>query len=922
MGAAPRGPTTGLRIQPVHNAHPTPWKDTLARPAGFSPLLALRALTVTNDNVLRWLAIGLGKRAVATGSMALVLTIGTAGFVLPFVALAWLAGWLADRFPKRTVLVWCKFAEILIAAAAAATVAWGVRSGGEFAGLPLGLWLLLGTVVVIGCQAALLAPSLIGSIPETVPAPELSRANGWFAMVTLAATLVGMAGGNFLADSTHVPQPGDIDSASPWLHALPAAVVLVGLAIAGWAAALLLARRPAADPAAPRPVNALVKTCRDIADLWADRELLATAVGIVFFWALGAVAQLNVDQFATEAGATSQQQIVPLLIALVAGIAIGSGVAGWISKHGVTLGLVPVGAAIMAVASITLARSPAELFSAPDSGAGPLRFAIASLALLGFGAGMFDVPLEAFFQERSPAARRGALLSSLNLLTFAGMFAASLIYGVLRAPVGGPPAVPWMSARSIFGLFAALSLAAMVAAVWCAPRASLKILVAAIVRSVYRFRVRGLEFVPSSGPAVLVANHLSWLDGFLLPLACQRHVRMVVYGPNIQGRFLRMLADQWRFILFDPRPKSIGQALKTIQSGLADGDVIGIFCEGGISRTGQILGFKRGLEWILDRVEAPIVPTHIDGLWGSLLSFSEGRYFTKRLRGLRRPVTLTFGPPLPVGSHPNEARLALQELTAESVRRRLLATWRSPPAGITSGTWAAYAATAEAFDGACLIRREDRLLSSLAAEDPLADSLAAHAGRLLGIAEDRVAALASPHDLLAALQSRSSTVWLARVEQVAAVAALADAGAQPLAGTLAVVVMPLGSTAELPAAIRAAAAFREAFGIEPVTAFAPPEVGGLVAMNSPPSRATAAHEVTINRESVGRVINGAVLWPSFAARQRLGRPPLAGVAAAADDERSLVVTATAPTAAAEPLAALLGESLAVDGEGFLIRPPQ
>ena len=171
---------------------------------GFRSLLVLRVLTVVNDNVLRWLAIGLGKKAVAGGQVALVLTIGTAGFVLPFVALAWLAGYLADRHPKRTVIVWCKFAEILIAAAAAGAVAWGVRSGGTFCGLPAGLWLLLSAVVVIGCQAAIMAPSVIGTIPESVPADRLSRANGLFATATLAATLVGMAVGNWLADGTPV----------------------------------------------------------------------------------------------------------------------------------------------------------------------------------------------------------------------------------------------------------------------------------------------------------------------------------------------------------------------------------------------------------------------------------------------------------------------------------------------------------------------------------------------------------------------------------------------------------------------------------------------------------------------------------------------------------------------------------------------
>jgi len=893
---------------------------------GFLPLVALRVLTVVNDNALRWLAIGLGKKAVAESQVWLVLTIGTAGFVLPFVALAWLAGYLADRHSKRSVIVWCKFAEIIIAAAAAAALAWGVQSGGTYLGLPGGLWLLLASVVVIGCQAALLAPSVIGTIPESVPAGRLSNANGLFAMATLAATLVGMAGGNWLADGTPVPGPGELRSAPLWLHAAPAAVVLVGLAAAGWLSALWLVPRPAADPAAPAPWNAVARTKDDLVELFQLRELAAAAAGIVFFWALGAVAQLNVDQYATEAGATSQGQIVPLLLALVSGIGLGSLLAGRLSGRGVNLGLVPAGGALMAAASFFLACSPATIFGAGSGFA--WWSAAAALLALGIGAGIFDVPLEAAFQERSPAARRGALLAATNLLTFAGMFAASTLYGAIRSPVG-EAARPLVSARGIFGIFGLLSLAAAAVAIYAAPRASLRTLVSSIVHAVYRFRVRGEECLPATGPAVIVANHLSWLDGFIVVLASPRPVRMVVYGPNIRGAFLRMLADQWRFILFDPRPKSIGQALKTIQSGLADGDVIGIFCEGGISRTGQILGFKRGLEWLLDRVEAPIVPLHIDGMWGSLLSFSEGRYFTKwprlffggGLSGFRRPLTLRFGPALPVGAHPNDARLALQELTATSVRERMRAAWRDGP---TDGDWAAFAATAEAFDGACLVRRGDRMLASLAAGDPLHASLGTHAGRLLGIEARLVdGRRVSSRELGGMLAREKSSIWLARIEQVAAVAMLPESDDAPLAslrGVLQAVVMPIDDLADLPRATQAAAAFLERCGVEPVVAFAPREARGLVAMNTPPARSGGDHEITLKRDTVGRVLNGVVVWPRASDRERLAREPLPGLGLGADDPRTLVISATLPQSPASdaPAAVLLADAFDVDGDGFLV----
>ena len=912
---------------------------------GFRPLLALRVLTVINDNVLRWLAIGLGKKAVSGGQVALVLTIGTAGFVLPFVLLAWLAGWLADRYPKRSVIAWCKFAEIVIAAAAAAAVAWGVRSGGTFAGLPAGLWLLLATVIVIGCQAALLAPSVIGTIPETVPAPKLSHANGLFAMATLAATLAGMAGGNWLADSTAVPSGENqlqaaalvTDSAPLWGHAVPAAVVLIGLAAAGWIAALLLVPRPAADPAAPPPWNAFSRTWHDLAELFANRELAAAAAGIVFFWALGAVAQLNVDQFATEAGATSQGQVVPLLIALVSGIGLGSLVAGKISTRGVDMGLVPLGGILMAIASFALAIGPRTIFAATGGAGFAWWWSAASLLLLGLGAGIFDVPLEAAFQEKSPPARRGALLAAANLLTFAGMFAASMLYGLLRSPSpwttaqhaaatvegGLAAAPPLLSARSIFGLFGLLAAMAAGAAVYAAPRASLRIFVASIVHATHRFRVVQAERLPSTGPAVVVANHLSWLDGFIVVLSSLRPIRMVVYGPNIQGKFLRMLSDQWRFILFDPKPKSMGQALKAIQSGLASGDVIGIFSEGGISRTGQILGFKRGLEWILERVEAPIVPLHIDGMWGSPLTFSEGRYFTTWPRVFRRPVTLTYGTPLPIGTPCHEARLALQELTATSVRNRMMAT--------RSAELAAAAATAEAFDGCCLVQREDRLLVSLAAGDPLWDSLGVHGARLLGIHGTSVDAALPVRQLGETLLRERITIWLARVEQVFALANAESADpAAPLAGLknrLHVVVMPIGSVAELSQAREASARLCAAFGVEPVVAFAPREAGGLVAMNSPPARATADHEVTLKADTVGRVVNGVVVWPEADIRDRLGRESLVDQGIAPGESRTLVIGATLPpraghgrgaTGADRPTACLLDTAFDVDKEGFLV----
>ena len=859
---------------------------------GFRSLLLVRALTLANDHALKWLAIGLGKRLVESGDVSLVLTIGLVGLSLPYVLFSWLAGSLADRRSKTAVIRACKLAEVLVASAATAVVAFGLAAAGVWLGLPVGLWLLLGAVMAIGTQAALMTPAVMGAIPELVPPVRLAAANGVFALVSLVAVLAGTAAGNWVADATPLEA-----GTTPWSRGLPTAVLLGGTAVAGWFASLFLPALAPAAPHAPPAWNALTRTWTDLGLLVRRPQLAAAAAGIVFFWAIGAVAQANVDQFATEAGAASQAQVVPLLLALVAGIGVGSVVTGKLATRPpgaeprVDLGFVPFGGLVMAAAFAALAVTGGRFL---DGGFATAWWPLVCLVVLGFGAGMFDVPLETYLQEKSPADRLGGVLAATNLLLFSGMFFASLGYGGLRAPFG-PGGTPLFSARSIFAIFATLSLGAAAVAVWCAPRASLRLFVAGIVHAGWRFRVRGIENIPLTGPVVVVGNHVSWLDGFLLPLSSPRPIRMVVYGPNIRGRFARMLADQWRFVLFDPRPKSIGAALKTIQSGLADGDAIGIFCEGGISRTGQLLGFKRGLEWLLEKVESPVVPASIDGMWGSLLSFSAGRFFSKWPRLARRTVTLTFGPALPAGTHPELARLALQETAAAAVARRL-----GPEA-----------ATAEAFDGCCLVRRGDRLVASLAPGDPLHEPLGRHAGRLLGIHAVAIDPSTPAAALLAALDRERATMWLARAEQVRAAA---DAPRDGFAAPLSAVVMPIGCLAELAPARAAAERFRDAFGVEPVVAFAPREVGGLVAMNSPPARMPPGQEMTLKADAVGRVVNGVVVWPAAGMRERLGLSPPALRTSATDADRTLVIGATLPTPAATPLDAAFD----VDKDGFLV----
>jgi hypothetical protein len=271
-----------------------------------------------------------------------------------------------------------------------------------------------------------------------------------------------------------------------------------------------------------------------------------------------------------------------------------------------------------------------------------------------------------------------------------------------------------------------------------------------------------------------------------------------------------------------------------------------------------------------------------------------------------------------VGTPPGEARLAIQELAAEAVRRRMagIRGVGLPP----EVDAAAAAATAEAFDGCVLLRRTDRLVSSLAPGDPLQDTLGMHGGPLLGIHATTVAADQPSAGLRDALLRERATLWLARVEQVSAVASDGAGSGSPAWARLAAVVVPLRALGDLPDARAAADRFREVTGVEVVTAYAPPEAGGLVAMNTPVSRRGGDHETTCDAGSVGRVVNGVVVWPAASMRQRLGFQALPGIAL----DRSVVIGATLPcpdgAACASPRAALLPDLVSIDEEGFIRAP--
>jgi acyl-[acyl-carrier-protein]-phospholipid O-acyltransferase/long-chain-fatty-acid--[acyl-carrier-protein] ligase len=539
--------------------------------ASFCGLLATQFLGAMNDNIFRLLAIGIGTDYVLDNQSSSVVAAGLACFTLPYLLLAAPAGYLADRFSKRHVIVLCKVAEIVIMALAVGAI------------LSQQLYLIFLVLALMGGQSALFGPSKLGSIPEMLPPEKISSANGLMGLVTVVATVTGVVAGNELYALT-----GDKGLIDTWISAL----ALVGTAVVGTLTSLFIVRLPAANTALKFPRNPALQTLRDLQTLASNRALLRVALGIAFFWSLGALAQSNILELARESG-LEQFQTSPLMAALVIGVGLGSVLAGVWSAGRVELGILPLGAGGVALSSMLLFTIDGNLAAADASWSGSFLLAGFFLFLLGTSAGLFDIPLNAYMQHRSPPQQRGVILAACNFLTFAGMLLSAGVYYLLRSPVGVEQ-TPLFSARQVFLLAGLFTIPVFLYIVCLLPQASIRFVVWLASKTAYRVRVYGHENLPERGGALLVCNHVTWIDGILLLMASSRPIRLLAHADYITSWPVRWLARLWGVIPITPGNKSVRHSLEKAQQALRNGELVCIF-PGGPFPHGADAGIQAGI---------------------------------------------------------------------------------------------------------------------------------------------------------------------------------------------------------------------------------------------------------------------------------------------------------------------------------------
>ena len=617
---------------------------------GFLALLATQFLVTLNGNTFRWLVVPIGKNQVGSD---VALAASSVVFLLPFVLLSVPAGYLADRFSKRTVIVWCKAAEVAVVALGVAAIVLGSL-----------WWLLLVSMALLACQAAIFSPSKLGSIPEIVPAESISFANGVFGLATMVALILGTVLGGYLYEQTTAPaglvaHGGDLLPGQYrwWLSAS----VLLGVSVVGWAASLGIGRLGPADPARPIPRNPVGQAARDLGELISRRPLFLAAVASALFWSLWQVTQLNADKLAwRELFGESQQHVCLLLAVLMLGAGAGSLLAGIWSAGRVELGMIPFGAAGITASCLLLVVLPQ---GTGEPGSSASFWASFWLFALGVASGLFDIPLQAFLQHRSPVQSRGTILAAYNFLTYSGMLLAAGLFWLLADVLG------W-SARQIFLLVGFGALAVLLVVLWLLLASTIRLLLATLLRIMYRIRTLGMENVPETGGAVLVANHVSWVDGLLLPYILRRPIRMIAWAEFLKHPWVNWFTRAMGVIPIGSTRKSVVQSIRAAREALRRGDLIGIFPEGSITRTGQLQEFQPGFLSILKDADAPVIPVYLDGLWGSIFSFEGGRFFWKWPRRWPYPIAIYFGRPILHVDSAFQARQAVQELAVQAMKNR------------------------------------------------------------------------------------------------------------------------------------------------------------------------------------------------------------------------------------------------------------
>lgn len=597
-------------MSPTTDTHPNQF--ALLGQRRFAPFFWAQFLGAGNDNLFKFaftvmVTFGAGQ---ATGlAPALVVQLIAALFILPFLLFSATSGQLADKYDKAVLIRFVKTLEIAIMALAL----YGFTTRN--------VAVLLGCTFLLGVHSTLFGPVKYAYLPQHLNERELTGGNGMVEMGTFVSILLGnVLGGLLIA----VPQVGP----------QYVACACLALAVAGRACAQFVPNAAATDAALKINWNPVTETVRNLRLAGESRVVFRSLLGISWMWFFGAVFLTQFPAFAKEVLGGNEQVASLLLVVFSIGIAIGSLLCENLSRRHVEIGLVPFGAIGMSVFAIDLFLASSSL--APPSAAQSLMAFVsqpvhwrvmADLALLALFAGLYSVPMYALIQMRSPASHRSRIIAANNILNALFMIvSAGMAALLLKAGVTVP---------QLFLITGLLNLLVAGYIFLLVPEYLLRFIAWIATRFIYRFKVRGDEHIPVEGAAILVCNHVSFVDAVLLMAASPRPIVFImdhrIFKLPVLGAMFR-LAKAIPIASQREDPQTYERAFARAREVLDDGQLLCIFPEGAITRDGQLGEFKGGVMKLLEANPVPVVPMALQNLWGSFFSRIGGAAMTRPFR--------------------------------------------------------------------------------------------------------------------------------------------------------------------------------------------------------------------------------------------------------------------------------------------------
>jgi len=607
----------------------------------FAPFFWTQFLGAFNDNVFRnglMILIAYGMGNILGGKSDIMINVAAGLFILPFFIFSATAGQLADKYEKSVLIRKIKLMEIVIMGLAAVAFYFNQVA-----------WLVL-LLFLMGTQSAFFGPIKYSIIPDHLKKDEIVGGNAMVEMGTFVAILFGLIIGNLL-NPTKLPP-----------YCIGAAVC--GFAVLGWLASRHI---PAAAPPAPDLKinwNPFTQTIKTIGYARQVHSVFLSVLAISWFWFLGMAYLTQLPNYTLQVLKSTQDVYTFLLTIFSAGIGVGSLLCEKMSGRKVELGLVPLGAMGLSLFGIDLffAYTP----PAVENLMGIFRFletagsfrVLADFLMIGVFGGFYIVPLFAFVQMRTATEHRARVIAANNILN-AMLMVVSTVAGALLLGVMG------LSIPLFFLIIALVNIVVAAYIFTVVPEFVMRFLIWMLTHILYRIDHHHLEKIPDDGAAVVVCNHVSYVDALLLAGTCHRPIRFIMFEPIYRIPVLHFIFRVGKAIPIASRRENKAayeNAFDEISKALDDGDLVCIFPEGRLTRDGHIGEFKKGIEKIVSRNPVPVIPMALRGLWGSFFSHKDGPAFSRLPRRFWSKIELCAGD-----------SVAPENVKAQNLRERVLA---------------------------------------------------------------------------------------------------------------------------------------------------------------------------------------------------------------------------------------------------------